>query len=193
MKSLIDRAKAVGCSALALTDHNGLYGAIRFYKYAQKAGIKPIIGTEMEMKDGGHIVLLSKNLSGYSNLCKIVTRAQLSHEKGQAKASIDTLNQYRENIFCLSGCQKGRVPSLVAAGRVDDARKIAEKFVDIFGRKNFLIELQNHLLPGTNLLNTRLSELANDLSLRVVATNNVHYAQKEDFKVQDVLTCVHTR
>jgi len=197
VKALVDRAEAVGCDALALTDHNGLYGAVRFYKYAKEAGIKPIIGVELEVEEGrgegaGHIVLLAKDLAGYSNLCKIVTRAQLAHEKGQAKANLEILNRHRENIFCLSGCPKGEVPSLLAASKLGAARKAAERYTEIFGRENFLIELQNHLLPGTSLLNSRLAELASELSLRIVATNNVHYAGKEDFKVQDVLTCVRT-
>jgi error-prone DNA polymerase len=192
VKSLVDRAKALGCDSLALTDHNGLYGAIRFYKYAREAGIKPIIGVEMDMEGGGHIVLLAKDLTGYSNLCKIVTRSQLSHEKGKAKANLDILNRHSGQIFCLSGCPKGEIPALLAVGKLEEARNAAGNFIDIFGRENFLIELQNHLLPGTSLLNSRLANLAADLSLRIVATNNVHYAGKSDFRVQDVLACVST-
>jgi error-prone DNA polymerase len=228
VRALVDRAKAVGCDALALTDHNGLYGAVRFYKYAREAGIKPIIGVEMDVERGevmghgswvmgpgshgcsmphapcpmtsrpagepatGHIVLLAKDLTGYSNLCKIVTRAQLAHEKGKARANLEILNRYREQLFGISGCPKGEIPSLLAAGKLRAARKAAERYIDIFGRENFLIELQNHLLPGANLLNSRLVALADELSLRIVATNNVHYAEKEEFKVQDVLACVRT-
>lgn len=199
VKSLIDRAKAVGCDALALTDHNGLYGAIRFYKYAKKAGIKPIIGVELdietvelEQKEPAHIVLIAKNLTGYSNLCKIITRSQLGHEKGHAKASLNILSRHSDNIFCLSGCSKGEIPSLLADGKMDAARKVAERYTQIFGERNFLIELQNHLLPDTNVLNSRLADLAEELSLRIVATNNVHYAEKADFKVLDVLNCVQS-
>ncbi len=192
VRSLVDRAKAVGCDSLALTDHNGLYGAVRFYKYAKKIGVKPIIGVEIEIEGGGHVVLLAKDITGYSNLCRIITRSQLSHEKGQARASFDILNRHREQLFCLSGCPKGEVPSLVAQGRVDDAKAAAGRYIEIFGRENYLIELQNHMLPGTSLLNASLALLADELSLRIVATNNVHYAEKSDFKVQDILSCVRT-
>ena len=192
VEALVDRAKEVGCDSLAVTDHNGLYGAVRFYKYARKAGIKPIVGAEMSLEDGRHIVLLAKNLSGYSNLCKIVTRAQLSHEKGEAAASPELLDQYKDNLFCLSGCWNGEVTALMLQGKTEAAEEAASRYAEIFGRKNFFIEMQNHLLPGTALLNSHLYSLAEKLKLGVVATNNVHYAVKEDFKVQDVLACVQT-
>ena len=192
VEALVDRAKAVGCKSLAITDHNGLYGAVRFYDCAKKAGIKPIVGVELDLEDGHHLVLLAKSLTGYSNLCKIITRAQLSHEKGKAAASVEAINAHRDDLFCLSGCPRGEVPSLVAQGRLEEARVAAHKWIDVFGRDNFLIEMQNNMLPGTALLNSQLSELASELGLRCVATNNVHYAAKDDFKVQDVLVCVRT-
>ncbi|MGI6296716.1 MAG: DNA polymerase III subunit alpha [Armatimonadota bacterium] len=195
VQALVDRAKAVGCKSLAITDHNGLYGAVRFYEYAKKVGIKPIVGVEMDVEaENGiyHIVLIAKNLNGYSNLCKIVTRAQLSHKKGEAAASIDVIKQHSSDLFCLSGCPKGEVPSLVACGKIDEAKAAALRWMEIFGRDGFLIEMQNNMLPGTSLLNSQLAELAPELGLRIVATNNVHYAEKEDFKVQDVLVCVQT-
>ena len=192
VEALVDRAKEVGCGSLAITDHNGLYGAVRFYKYAREVGIKPIIGVEMSLESGRHIVLLAKNLNGYSNLCRIITRAQLSHEKGHAAAGLELLNQYSSDLFCLSGCWNGEIASLLLEGKPEAAEKAAAGYAEIFGKKNFFIEMQNHLLPGTGLLNSQLYSLAEKLRLGVVATNNVHYARKEDFKVQDVLTCVQT-
>ncbi len=192
VKALLDRAKEAGFKSLAITDHNGLYGAVRFYDYAKKIGIKPIVGVELDLEDGHHIVLLAKNLNGYSNLCKIITRAQLSHEKGEAAASMEVIAEYKDDLFCLSGCPKGEVPSLLLQGRVDEARAAAQKWIDIFGQDNFLIEMQNNMLPGTALLNSQLSELAEGLRVRKVASNNVHYAQKEDAKIQDLLVCVQT-
>lgn len=202
VKALLDRAKEAGCKSLAITDHNGLYGAVRFYDYAKKIGIKPIVGVELDLEATGsrqqategnhHIVLLAKNLNGYSNLCKIITRAQLSHEKGEAAASMEVINEYKDDLFCLSGCPKGEIPSLLLRGRIDEARVAAQKWIDVFGRDNFLIEMQNNMLPGTALLNSQLSELADELGLRKVASNNVHYAQKEDAKIQDLLVCVQT-
>lgn len=223
IEALVDRAKAVGCKSLALTDHNGLYGAVRFYDYAKKAGVKPIIGVELDIEQSTtehaepvevcgkvsaapfvlrqaqdaqgarhHIVLLAKNLAGYSNLCKIITHAQLSHEKGKAAASLDVISAHSNDLFCLSGCPRGEIPSLISQGRLEEARVAAHKWIEVFGRDNFLIEMQNNMLPGTALLNSQLSELACELGLRCVATNNVHYAAKDDFKVQDVLVCVQT-
>lgn len=192
VQALLDRAKAVGCKSLAITDHNGLYGAVRFYDHAKKVGIKPIVGVELDMESGHHLVLLAKNLNGYSNLCKIITRAQLSHEKGEAAASMEVISKNKDDLFCLSGCPRGEIPSLLSVGRLDEARVAAQQWIDVFGRDNFLIEMQNNMLPGTALLNSQLSELASELGLRIVASNNVHYAEKEDFKVQDVLVCVQT-
>ncbi|HUV04515.1 MAG TPA: DNA polymerase III subunit alpha [Armatimonadota bacterium] len=192
VEALIDRAKEVGCDSLAVTDHDGLYGAVRFYKYAREAGIKPIIGAEMTLENGHHVVLLAKNLDGYSNLCRIVTRAQLSHEKGRAAASLELLDRCRENLFCLSGCRNGEVAALLLKGKAAAAGEAAARYAELFGGKHFFIEMQNHLLPGTALLNSQLYSLAEKLKLGVVATNNLHYARKEDFKVQDVLTCVLT-
>ena len=195
VRALIDRAKEIGCKSLAITDHNGLYCAVRFYDYAKKVGVKPIVGVELDLEatEGNHhLVLLAKNLNGYSNLCKIITRAQLSHEKGQAAASMEVIGQYRDDLFCLSGCPKGEIPSLLLLGRLDEARVAAHKWIDVLGRDSFLIEMQNNMLPGTALLNSQLCELASELGLRCIATNNVHYAAKEDFKVQDVLACVRT-
>ncbi len=192
VSALLDRTKAVGCDSLALTDHNGLYGAVQFYDYALKIGVKPIIGVELDVDGGHHLVLIAKNLTGYSNLCKIITRAHLSHEKGSASADIETINTYRSDLFCLSGCSHGEIPSLVIQGRYDEAKEAAKKYIEIFGRDNFLLELQNHLLPGTALLNSQIADIASELGIRLVATNNIHYAEKEDFKLQDVLACVRT-
>ena len=192
VQQLLDQAKAKGYKTLALTDHNGLYGAVRFYDYAKQIGIKPIIGVELDIESGHHLVLLARGLQGYSNLCKIITRAQLSHEKGEVKASLGLIEQYKDDLFCLSGCTRGEILQLIIQERFDEAKAAAQRLVDIFGREGFFIELQNHMLPGTALLNSKLQLLASELNIRCVATNNVHYATKDEFKVQDVLVCVQT-
>ena len=192
VEALLDRAKELGYPSLAVTDHNGLYGAVRFYKYAKQVGIKPIIGVEMRTEDGCHLVLIAKNLSGYSNLCKLVTKAHLSHEKGEASVDLDALNEYRSDLFCLSGCPNGEVPSLLRQGKQDSARQAICRYIEVFGTDNFFIEMQNHLLPGTSLLNARLDSIAREFGVGTVATNNCHYAVKEDFVIQDVLACIQT-
>ncbi len=143
------------------------------------------------MESGHHIVLLAKNLSGYSNLCKIVTRAHLSHEKGQAAVSFEVLDRHRGDLFCLSGCRRGEVTSLLREGCPEAAEEAASRYAEIFG-KSFVIEMQNHILPGTALLNQELCSLARKLNLGAVATNDVHYARKDDFRVQDILACVQS-
>ncbi len=196
IQSLCDRALSVGCKALAITDKNGVYGAIRFYNYAKKIGIKPIIGSELDVENPAgekhHIILIAKDLAGYSNLCKIITRAHLSREKGEAAANMEIFAKYASGLFCLSGCPRGEVPTLLRENKLQEAEDAANRYISIFGRENYLIELQDHVLPGTRLLNTRLDALAKKLGLRCVATNNVHYAQKEDFKLHDILSCVRT-
>lgn len=192
VNELLDRAKALGFDSLALTDHNGLYGAVRFYSYAKRIGIKPIIGVELDLESGHHLVLIAKNLNGYSNLCKIITRAHLSHEKGQAAASLDLIEQYKDDLFCLSGCARGEISAYVLQGSIESATAAAENYIHIFGRDNFFIELQSHMLPGESVLNSQLHALASELGLSYVATNNVHYADKQDFKIQDLMVCVRT-
>lgn len=125
IKTLVDRAKELGHGSIAITDHNGLYGAVRLYKYALESGIKPIIGAEMRTEDGHHLILLAKSIAGYSNLCKIVTRAHLSYEKGKAAASLDVISEYKDDLFCLSGCSCGLMPSLPREGSPEPAAQAA--------------------------------------------------------------------
>ena len=175
--SLADRAKALGCDCLALTDHNGLYGAVRFYSHARRIGIKPIIGVEIDLESGHHLVLLAKNLGGYSNLCRIITRAQLSHEKGHAAANLELIEQYKDDLFCLSGCLRGEVASLAALGDMESAKAAAKKSLAYLRAGPFLHRASKPHATGTALLNSRLHCLALELGPRCVATNNVHYAE----------------
>lgn len=192
VESLLDRAKEVGYDSLAVTDHNGLYGAVRFYKYAREIGIKPIIGTEIQVDGGHHLILIAKNLSGYSNLCKLITRAHLSNERGEASVNFDMLQEYKDDLFCLSGCPQGEITALLLQGKHDAALESASKYIEIFGHDNFFIEMQNNLLPGNGLLNAHLNSLAKRVGVGIVATNNCHYAAKNDFVIQDILACVQT-
>lgn len=192
LEALVDRAVALGMPALALTDHNNLSGAVKFVGLARQKGIKPIVGVEVEMVGGYHLVLLAQNPEGYSNLCRLLTKAHLNHQRNSPQIDWDGLAQYSAGIVCLSGCRRGLIPSKLLQGHKNQALEAAQKFLQIFGKKNFYLELQSGLYPGDQSLNHWLVHLAEHLGVETVATGNVHYAQREEFGVHDLLTCVRT-
>jgi len=192
-EDLASRAADLGMPALALTDHNGLYGAIRFYKACLKAGIKPIIGAEMTLQGGYHVTLLCKNNTGYSNLCRLITEAQLRCWKGNAVLDLESLAQHSGGLLCLSGCRRGEIANLIPSEQPNKAREAAKRYIDIFGNEDFYIELENNLYPEDSHLCHALVKLARHLNLGYVATNNVHYAKRESHKLHDVLTCIKNR
>ncbi|MFO7996066.1 MAG: error-prone DNA polymerase [Dehalococcoidia bacterium] len=192
-EDLVSRAAELNMPALALTDHNGLYGAIRFYKACLKANIKPIIGAEMTLENGNHLTLLARNNTGYSNLCRLITRAQLEHRKGRPVLSLETLARHSAGLICLSGCRKGEIVSSIASGRTGHAYEVARRYIEMFGRENFYVELQNNFYPDDKHLCRDLVDLAGSLELDYVATNNVHYANKKNHRLHDVLTCIKSR
>jgi error-prone DNA polymerase len=193
IEDLVSQAANLGMPALALTDHDGLYGAIRFYKACFKAGIKPIIGAEMTLQGGYHITLLAKNNEGYSNLCRVITEAQLKHKKGNPALDIRSLAQHSSGLICLSGCRRGEIASSILSGQAEKAYQVARRYMDIFGKEDFYIELQDNLYPEDEQLRRALAELAKDLGVSYVAANNVHYARRESHKLHDVLTCIKNR
>jgi error-prone DNA polymerase len=127
-EDLVARASEIGIPALALTDHDGLYGIIPFYKASLVAGLKPVIGAEMTLKNGSHITLLAETNRGYSNLCRLITRAQLEHKKGSPVIDKQDLAQYCGDLICLSGCRKGEITSLIASGRIEKAHDVARRY-----------------------------------------------------------------
>jgi DNA-directed DNA polymerase III PolC len=179
----------VGLTALALTDHDGLYGAVRFQQAAAAAGLLPILGAEMTLEAGDHLVLLARNRQGFRNLCRVVTDAQVAGGKGQARLSLETLEQHREGLFVLSGCERGELAAKLRAGKWSEARAAAGRYRDLFGPDAFFVELQNMLHPHSAALVRELRALARETGLRVVAANNVHQATKPEFPLQDCLAC----
>jgi len=155
-------------------------------------GIKPIIGAELTVEHEYHLTLLAKNSRAYSNLCRLITRAQLDHSKGKPSLNISYLASHSDGIICLSGCRKGEIPSLLLAGKASQAETAACRYREIFG-ENFFIELQNNMGLGDEHLCCQLIELANRLKVRYVATGNVHYATKDRHRLQDVLVCIKNR
>lgn len=139
-----------------------------------------------------HLTLLAADPCGYSNICRILTDTYMSSPRLDPHASLEILRRHSGHIIALSGCRRGRITSLVAAGRFIEALAAARELASIFGRANFYIELQHTLTPGASALNASLAQLASEAGLGLVATNNVHYAEKSRFEVHDALTCVRT-
>jgi len=183
---LIERARELGMPALALTDKDGLYGAVRFYQKAKKEGIKPIIGVEVTTESGHSLVLLAKNKRGYSNLCQLITRMHLSSLNSPI-LKLNTLREYSGDLFALSGGPKGEICFNLATGKRNLAEKAARRYMEIFGRENFIIELQDHLLPEEEECNQALFDLACRLHLLVCATNNIYYATPIQHELHQVL------
>ncbi len=199
---LVERAKEYGMDSVAVTDHGVMYGAVHFYRACKKAGIKPIIGCEVytaprgiaeKDRERGHLILLAKNNEGYTNLCKIVSAGFL--EGFYVKPRIDKaiLGQYSDGIICLSACVAGEVQKLLLAGRYEDAKKEALSLRDIFGGNNFFIEMQNHGVEYDERLIGLQKQLSDETGIPLVATNDVHYIDRKDAYVHDVLLAMQTK
>jgi len=204
IKNLIDRAKELGQNSIAITDHGCMFGVVDFYKYAKQQGIKPIIGCEVYIapKDHrdksvsddkySHLVLLAKNETGYKNLIKLVSIGYVDGFYYKPRVDLDLLKEYSEGLIALSACLAGEIPRLICANDYDEAVKRAMDYINIFGRDNFYLELQNHGIHEQAVVNSNLLKMSKELYLGVVATNDVHYVNKNDAFYQDVLTCIQT-
>ncbi|MBN1120341.1 MAG: DNA polymerase III subunit alpha [Anaerolineae bacterium] len=188
---LAARAAELGMPALALTDHNAVYGAVRFFRAARTYGVKPILGAEMTLDDGKHLTLLVENERGWHNLCTLISEAQQHVPKGEAILPLEALAGRTHGLIALSGCRKGAVTSALLERDRQTALDAATYYRNLFGENNFWIELQNHLLPEDDVVNAQLVGLARQLNLGFVATNNVHYAEPDGSRLQDVLVCIN--
>lgn len=190
IKDLVAQAACADIAALALTDHHSLSGAVRWQKLCRGAGIKPILGAEVATEDGGHLTLLARSRRGYANLCALLTEAHLSHERRRPCVAPASLERWAEDLICLSGCRRGRIRTLLRRGDHQQAKEYARWLQGVFGRENFFVELQHDLYPGDRGDLEALAELAEALGAGLVATNNVHYARREQFAIHDLLTCI---
>jgi len=204
---LIEKAKSFGMDSLAITDHGAMYGAFKFYLRAKAAGIKPIIGVETyiarrrrfdrEAKidtDPYHLVLLAENENGYRNLCRLVTYAHLEGYYYRPRIDWELLKNYHEGLIGLSACLHGHIPSLISEGKETEAEKTALMYAEIFGPDRFYLELQKHpQIAIQDEVNSGIYKLSKKLGLPLVATNDVHYIEKEDAEAQDILLCVQTQ
>ncbi|MGE5553063.1 MAG: DNA polymerase III subunit alpha [Betaproteobacteria bacterium] len=192
VRELAARAAELGLPALAVTDHHTVSAAVELRKAAQEVGIKPLSGAEVTLSSGAHLVLLARTALGYANLCRLLSDAW-QQNRLDPRVSPQALEEYHGGLIALSGCRRGEVPRLLLQGRYQEAREAAARLAALFGRENFYLELQHNLLPRSTALHRALAELAGELRVGLVATNNVHYARKEQFPRHDLLTCIRTK
>ncbi|MCJ7739691.1 DNA polymerase III subunit alpha, partial [Candidatus Microgenomates bacterium] len=207
IKNLFARTKELGMDSIAITDHGSMYGVVKFFLRGKEAGIKPIIGVEAYQaarsrfdkqqgidNDQYHLVLLAKNNTGYQNLMKLVTHANLEGYYYKPRIDLALLKDYSEGIICLSACMNGEIPHLLATGQDSQAEKKARELMEIFPKDHFYLELQVHpKLEQQDLVNKKLVLLSRKLGLPLVATNDIHYLDEEDAEAQEILLCVQTQ
>lgn len=202
---LLDAAKNFGMTSLAITDHGTMYGVIDFYKEAQKRGIKPIIGCEVyvapesrldkEKTDGAkyfHLVLLAETNEGYKNLVKLASLAGTEGFYYRPRVDKEILRQYHKGLIALSACVVGEIPRAILSNDLDRAEALIAEYVDIFGRDNFFLEIQNHGLDEEAKVRDALKMFSAKLNIPLVATNDSHYVRREDSEFHDLLLCIQT-
>jgi len=200
---MVKLAVEMGMPAVAITDHGNLFGVIDFYKCAKKAGIKPIVGIEAYIISGElesdaskndtrhHLILLAQNLKGYQNLMKL---SSISYIKGfyyKPRISKALLAEHSEGLICLSACVKGEVPSLLLNGRVNQAKETVQWYKKLFGDRYYL-EIQNHQLDMEKEVMPQVIDLAREMDVPLVLTNDCHYLYQEDHEAHDILLCIQT-
>lgn len=205
IEKLVERAAELGMDSLAITDHGVMFGVVEFYKAAKKAGIKPIIGCEVytaarsrfdkdsdKDKHHGHLILLAENDEGYKNLIKIVSRGYTEGFYYKPRVDNEVLRQYSSGIIATSACIAGRVQQALVRGDYEGAKAEALEYESIFGKGNFFLEIQDQGLSEEARINPMLVELSEETGIGLVATNDVHYINREDAEFHDILLCIQT-
>lgn len=201
-----ERALECGHTAVAITDHGAMYGAVAFYRECKKRGIKPIIGCEVYVAtssrfeknvgsaDGkyNHLVLLCKNDVGYRNLISMVSKGYTEGFYSKPRVDMELIRNHSEGLICLSGCLAGKIPTLLLRGEYSEAVKYAKEMSSIFGKDNFYIEIQDHGLTEQQQVLPELCRLAKECDIPLVATNDCHYLRRADAHTQAILMCVQT-
>ena len=200
---LVERIKALGMTSCAITDHGVMYGCIDFYSAMKDAGIKPIIGCEVYVcrdrldksaanREYSHLILLCENNAGYQNLMKLVSEGFLTGYYYRPRIDYNLIRQHSEGLICLSACLSGDLPKLLLQGRYDDAEAYVREMQDIFGEKNFYVEIMDHGIREEKIVMPRLISLAREMNVPLVATNDCHYLEEKDADAQEVLLCIQT-
>ncbi len=208
LDDLVHQAQAHGSPAMAITDHGNCFGAVKFYKKATKAGLRPIIGCEAYVAMGSrfdqgataggkrpyhHLVLLCENEKGYKNLCKLATSAFLEGFSYKPRMDKELLRRHSEGLIALSACLGGEVPQHILRGQNEEALRSALELREIFGEGNFYLELQDQGLPEQKEVNAHLLDLHRETGIPLVATNDVHFLKKEDFDAHNVLLAIQMK
>lgn len=203
---LLDCVKSLGMDSVAITDHGVMYGAVEFFKKAKEKGVKPIIGVEVYMAQEGmtqmrpgiddkryHLILLAKNETGYRNLVKLVTKAELEGFYYKPRIDDELLAQHAEGLIALSACLQGRIPRLLLNKNPKAAEELALKYENLFGKGNFYLELQYHEhIPEQQKVNEGLIALSKKTGIPLVCTNDSHYLRPDDAEAQDILMLINT-
>ena len=203
IKPLMKRLKALGMESCAITDHGVMYGVVDFYRAAKEEGIHPVIGCEVYVcpdmdnktsltRDYSHLILLCENQTGYKNLSHLVSESFLRGYYYRPRVDYALLEKYHEGLIALSACLSGDLPKLLLDGREDEARSMAQKYLEIFGRGNFFVEMQDHGMPEQKQVLPRLVRLARSMDIPLVVTNDCHYLEREDAPAQEILMCIQT-
>lgn len=200
---LVERIKALGMTSCAITDHGVMYGCIDFYSAMKDAGIKPIIGCEVYVcrdrldksaanREYSHLILLCENNTGYQNLMKLVSEGFLTGYYYRPRIDYNLIRQHSQGLIGLSACLSGDLPKLLLQGRYDDAEAYVREMQDIFGEKNFYVEIMDHGIREEKIVMPRLISLAREMNVPLVATNDCHYLEEKDADAQEVLLCIQT-
>src|ERR1700722_10331839 len=185
LEDLVRTAAHFGMPSLALTDHNSTAAAVKFVSLCEGYGILPILGVELTMEDDTHLTLLARDRAGYGNLCTLISHAYTGGGRLSPRVPWSAVADLAAGVICLSGCRKGKVPSLIRAHRYREAKEAALLLKGWF-REHLYLELQEDFDPDSHRICTDLVSLGRELNIPVVATNNVHYAKKSDFITHDI-------
>ena len=206
IKEYIKRVKELGMNSAAITDHGNMYGVVEFYKTAKAADINPVIGCEVyvapnsrfdrETSHGDdryyHLILLAENNKGYDNLMKLVSIGFTEGYYYRPRVDFEVLEKYHEGLICLSACLAGEIPTYIRRGFYEEAKAIAVKYQECFGKDNFFLELQDHGLMEQKKVNQGLMRMSQELGIGLVCTNDCHYTYDTDVEAHDVLLCIQT-
>jgi len=203
IEELVNRAKELNMTSLAITDHGAMYGVVEFFKQAKKAGIKPILGFEAYVSPRGmtdkdpqkdknqfHLVLLAENYEGFKNIIKLCSTGFVDGYYYKPRIDHETLRQHSRGIIALSACLAGEIQSHLLDNNYEEAVNTALMYRDIFGENNFFLEMQDHGIEEQQSVNKYLVKMSSETGIKLVATNDVHYINKEDAYFHDVLLCI---
>ncbi len=206
IKDYVAKVKSLGMTSCAITDHGVMYGVIDFYKECRANDINPVLGCEVyvapdsrfdrEISHGDdkyyHLILLAENNTGYQNLIKIVSIGFVDGFYYRPRVDFETLEKYHEGLICLSACLAGEIPRLLDRGLYDEAKAVALRYRDTFGKDNYFLEMQDHGIPAQRRVNQELIKMSQETGIELVVTNDCHYTNAQDAEAHDVLLCIQT-